>query len=399
MSDSFSPRKLVSPIAPWPHYDEETIAKITDVYRSGKVNYWTGQEGREFEKEFSSSVGSKHAIALGNGSLALELAAKGLGLKPGDEIITTPRTFQASASCFVIHGIKPVFADIDLDSGNITPETVAPLVNERTRAIVPVHLGGWPCDMKGFMALAEQKKLYVIEDCAQANGAKIGDQFVGTFGHVNAWSFCQDKIITTGGEGGMVTTDREDWWRRMWQFKDHGKDWDAVYNREHPIGFRYVHEHWGTNWRLTDPQSAIGRVQLKKLPDWHRARTENAMLLHSRLASVPGLRIPMPEKGLTHAFYRFYVYVQPEALKDGWDRDRIMQTCGENGFKIVVGSGSEIYLEKSFQMCKMAPAERLPNAKAMGLTSLAFLVHPGMSQEALHQCADVLEDVMKMAIR
>ena len=392
-------RRFTSTLAPWPLYDEEQVQAAADVLCSGKVNYWTGTAGREFEKEFAAWCGTRHAIVLSNGSMALELALVGLGLQPGDQIVTTPRTFIATASTFIIHGVTPVFADVDHDSGNITPASVEKVITPRTKAIVPVHLGGWPCDMPGLMALGESKGLKVIEDCAQANGARIGGRNVGSFGEVNAWSFCQDKILTTGGEGGMVTTDDEDMWKTMWSYKDHGKDFDAVYNREHAPGFRWLHESFGTNWRLTEPQSAIGRIQLRKLAGWQEERTISANLLIDRFSGFSALRTPVPTGDLTHAWYRVYTYVRPEALKDGWTRERIMDECSVRGLKLMVGSCSEIYLEKAFADAKLVPAERLPVARELGDTSLAFVVHPGITSSSLHEMADVFTDVVALATR
>ncbi len=393
------PRKLTMPMAPWPNYDDEQIDAITAIYRSGRVNYLRGKIGPAFEQEFCDWSGSKKAIAVGNGTLAIEIILRGLGLKPGDEVITTPRTFIATSSACVLNGLIPVLADIDIESGNITPETVAPLITSKTKAIIPVHLGGWPCDMHGFNALAEEKGIYVIEDCAQAHGAKIDGRSVGTFGKANAWSFCLDKIITTGGEGGMVTTDDEELWAHMWSLKDHGKSYDAVFNRKHPPGFQWLHEGWGTNWRITEPQSEIGRIQLSRMPQWHAERTKNAELLRDRFSSLSALHIPWPEPGLENAWYRFYVHINQDALKDGWSRDRIQAECQALGFNISVGSCSEIYLEKCFKDSGYGPSEPLPNAQKMTGLALAFLVHPGHTEEMLHAVADTFEDVVKMATR
>ena len=169
------------------------------------MNYWTGQEGREFEREFASFAGTEFAIAVGNGTLALDLALRGFGIGPGDEVIVTPRTFLASATAVINAGAIPVFADVDPDTQNITPDTVAAVITQKTKAVVCVHLAGWPCDMDGMMALAEKRGLFIIEDCAQAHGATYKGRPVGGLGHVGCWSFCQDKIMSTGGEGGMVT--------------------------------------------------------------------------------------------------------------------------------------------------------------------------------------------------
>ena len=266
----------------WPHYDEDEVTAAMRVLQSGRVNYWTGQEGRQFEQEYAALVGAKYAVALMNGSVALEASLVALGMAPGDEVVVTSRTFIASASCVIMRGGRPVMADVDPVSQNITAETIAAALTPRTKGIIAVHLAGWPCDMDPIMNLAREKGLWVVEDCAQANGAIYKGRQVGSMGDVAAFSFCQDKIITTGGEGGMVTTNRHDIWDKIWSYKDHGKSFDAVYYREHPPGFRWLHESFGTNWRMTEMQAAIGRVQLRKLPQWLTLRRRNAASSHGR---------------------------------------------------------------------------------------------------------------------
>ncbi len=391
---------LGTSVAPWPVYSEEEVEAVAAVLRSGKVNYWTGQEGREFERDYAAWAGSKHAIALANGTLALDLALQALGIGPGDEVVVTPRTFIASISCVVNAGATPVFADVDPDSGNIEPATIAPVLSERTRAVIPVHLAGWPCDMPGIMALTEPRGIAVIEDCAQAHGALIDGRSVGTFGAAGAWSFCQDKILTTGGEGGMVTTDDQDLWRKMWAFKDHGKDWSAVYEREHAPGFRWLHESFGTNWRMLEMQSVIGRIQLRRLAEWTRRRAAIAARYAAALEPFgAAFRVPKPAEHLTHAWYRFYAYVRPEGLKAGWDRDRIVAEVSARGVPLLHGSCSEVYLEKAFDATGWRPAQRLPNAQMLGATSLMFLTHPTMSDTDVDRIVAAVTEVLENASR
>jgi len=367
----------VQPVAPWPHYDEDETEAVARVLRSGKVNYWTGDECRQFEREYAEAAGCAHAVAVMNGTVALELALHALEIPIGSDVITTPRTFIASASCIVAHGCTPVLADVDPDSGNITAESIAQVITPRTKAIIAVHLAGWPCDMDPIMALAEKHGLKVIEDCAQANGATYKGRPVGCLGHAAAFSFCQDKIITTGGEGGMFTTNDENAWRRAWEYKDHGKSWDAVYNRQHAPGFRWLHESFGTNWRMTEMQAAIGRVQLRKLPEWTRIRRENMNGLFDALADLDVLRIPRAPEHIGHAAYKAYVYIRPERLKPGWSRDRIMVGFEAEGIPALSGSCSEIYKEKSFSSLSGVTYPELPGAAFLGENSLMFLVHPG----------------------
>jgi len=391
--------KTTGRFAPWPYFAEDEIEAAVRVLRSGKVNYWTGQEGRLFEQEFAQFAGCRYAVALANGSVALELALLALGIGEGDEVVVTSRTFVASASSAVLRGAKPVFADVDPNSGNITAETVRAVLTPRTKAIIAVHLGGWPCEMDELMQLAREHDLWVIEDCAQAHGATYKGRPVGSFGHVAAWSFCQDKIMTTGGEGGMLTTNDERVWEKAWSYKDHGKSYEAVYHRQHPPGFRWLHESFGTNWRMTEMQAAIGRVVLRKVPEWVATRRRYAQILTERFRQLPALRVTVPPAHIQHAYYRYYVYVRPERLKPDWNRDRIMVELNQMGIPCMVGSCSEVYLEKSFQNAGLAPTHRLPVAKQLGETSLAFLVHPTLSEEDVQEIADAVHKVMLTASR
>lgn len=382
--------------APWPHFDLDEIEAATRVLQSGKVNYWTGQEGVEFEKEFARAMGCKYAVTLANGTVALELALRTLGVGPGDEVITTPRTFIASASCAVMVGARPVIAEIDAESQNITAETIARVMTPRTKAIIAVHLAGWPCEMDPILELARSRGVYVIEDCAQAHGATYKGRPVGSLGDIAAFSFCQDKIMTTGGEGGMVTLNSEELYERAWEFKDHGKSYDAVYRRSHAPGFRWLHESFGTNWRMTEMQSAIGRVQLTKLPQWVSIRRAHARRFNTALADVPGLRLTIPPAHIGHSYYKYYAFADPSRLRDGWNRDRIVAEVAARGVNCTVGSCSEIYLEKAFRN-ECRPLERLPVAKELGETSIMLQVHPTLTSEQVNAAAECLREVARSA--
>ena len=389
---------LNTSVAPWPSYSAEEQQAVARVLASGRVNYWTGQETRDFEREFAGWAGSARAVAVFNGTVALDLALKALGIGPGDEVIVTPRTFIASVSCVVNAGATPVFADVDRDSGNLHPDSVEEAATGRTRAILPVHLGGWPCEMPELRKLADRRGLAIIEDCAQAHGATVDGRSVGTFGEIGAWSFCQDKIITTGGEGGMVTTADDELWSRMWSGKDHGKSWEAVYEREHPPGYRWLHESFGTNFRMIEIQAAIGRIQLAQLPDWTARRTANARAYISALSRFPGaVRVPEPRSGMSHAYYRLYAYVRPDGLRDGWSRDRIVAEINGLGVPAYHGSCSEVYLEKAFDGTGLRPPERLAVARELGETSLMFLTHPTLTADDVERTCRAIEKVMAEA--
>lgn len=383
----------------WPMYSPEERAAVDAVLASGKVNYWTGQETRSFETEYAAYLGSRHALALANGSLALELPLRLWGIGPGDEVVVTPRTFIASVSCVVLQGARPVFADVDRDSGNLTAESIAKVLTPRTRAIIPVHLAGWPCEMSPILELATARGLKVLEDCAQAHGATYRGRAVGAIGDAGAFSFCQDKIITTAGEGGLLATSDEDLWEQAWSFKDHGKTWDAVYGRDHGPGFRWVHDRFGTNWRLTEVQAAVGRIQLTRLDEWIATRRRHAATIGARLSRLSALRIPAPPLHLGHAYYKAYAYVRPEALREGWSRDRILATIQERGAPCFSGSCSEVYRERAFERTGWVPSERLPAARELGETSLMFQVHPTMADEDIHHVCDVTEAVVVEATR
>lgn len=394
------------PLSPWPDFSDEEAETVAAVIRSNRVNYWTGEECRSFERDFAAWVGADHAIALANGTVALDLALYGLGIgarnggSAADEVVVTPRTFIASISCVVNAGAVPIFADVSPDSGNITAQSIAAVVTPNTKAAIPVHLGGWPCDMDPIMTLANTKGFKVIEDCAQAHGARYKGKSVGAIGHVGAWSFCQDKIMTTGGEGGMVTCNDSALWSRMWSYKDHGKSWDAVYDRNHPPGFRWVHESFGTNWRMLEVQAAIGRIQLQKMPAWSARRTMIAGCLSEALVDFEEVvRVPKPSRDKDHAFYRQYAYVNPQGLKDGWDRDRIVSECTANGAPVFQGSCSEVYLEKAFDNTPWRPLQRFPTARTLGETSIMFLTHPTIKDDELKKYCSTIKSVISDAMK
>ena len=383
--------KNLLPLNPWPSFTEEEANRVSEILLSNKVNYWTGQEGREFEKEFAKFADSEYAIAVSNGTTALDLALNALDVGLGDEVIVTSRTFIASISSIVNSGATPVFADVDRNTQNISPETIKSVISDKTKAIICVHLAGWPCEMDGILELAKSHNLKVIEDCAQAHGARYKGKSVGSFGDISAWSFCQDKIMTTGGEGGMVTTNDKELWAKMWSFKDHGKSYDSIYSREHPPGFRWVHESFGTNWRLTEMQSAIGRIQLKRMPDWTRIRGEHAAKLVHVCREFNCIRLPLIPDYIQHANYKFYAFIVPDQLKEGWSRDKILEELNVNGVPAMQGSCSEVYLEKAFDGKLFKPKNSLPIAKELGETSLMFQVHPSITNEQMDWVAEQLK--------
>jgi dTDP-4-amino-4,6-dideoxygalactose transaminase len=388
---------LIEKYSSWPSFTDEEAIAVKKVLLSNKVNYWTGTECREFEKEFAFWCGTNCAIALGNGTVALDLALKAFDIGKDDEVIVTPRTFLASVSSVVTSGATPVFSDIDLNSQNIEADEIEKVITSKTKAVIVVHLAGMPAEMDAIMALSYKYGFYVIEDCAQAHGAMYKGKSVGSIGHVGCWSFCQDKIMSTGGEGGMVTTNDESLWKKMWSYKDHGKSWDAIYNKDHPSGFRWVHESFGTNWRMTEMQAAIGRIQLKRMPDWTKKRQENSKVIDDVARNFSIARTVIVPSHIEHAEYKHYIFINVEYLNIEWTRDRIVEEINLRGVPCFHGSCSEVYLEKAFDNSGWRPAKRLPNAKELGESSLMFLVHPTLTKSEMDKTRMVLAELLTMA--
>jgi dTDP-4-amino-4,6-dideoxygalactose transaminase len=397
MADSSpsSARKL----APWPWHDEDEIAAVTKVMRSGQVNYWTGDEGRMFEAEYAKASQSKHALAVANGTVALELALYGLGIGPGDDVLVPARTFFATASAVVQRGARPVVCDVDPISQNLSAATAALALTPRTKAIIVVHLAGWPAEMDLIMAFANQHGLKVIEDCAQAHGATDHGKPVGSIGHVGCFSFCQDKIITTGGEGGLVLTDDSEIYRKMWSFRDHGKDFTRAQTPDPTPGFKWLVETFGTNWRLTEAQSAIGRIQLRKLEGWAEKRGANAQAIAAAVEGLNGVTVGQPPAASTHAYYRQTLFAAPDALKSGWSRDRICAELDAYGIPARVGACPDISKEPAFLKSSYASQPPHPHAEAGAAASIVLPVHPTLTADDLDHMTARIRDVVRAALR
>jgi dTDP-4-amino-4,6-dideoxygalactose transaminase len=387
-------------VNPWPFYAEDEVQAVAQVLRSGQVNQWTGGNVKLFEQKFANYIGTDKAVAVMNGTVALDLILKFGPFGSGDQIIVTPRTFLASVSSIINAGLVPVFADVDPVSGNFTPETIAKAITPQTRGILCVHLAGWPCEMDEIMQLARQWNLYVIEDCAQAHGAEYKGRKVGSIGHAAAWSFCQDKIMSTAGEGGMITTNDLVLWRDIWEYKDHGKCYDKMFNTVHPPGFRWVHDSFGSNYRMTEIQAVVGIQQLQKLDYWVAVRNHIASQIDDVATGYSAVRTAKVPEWMKHAKYKHYLYVDPTGLNDGWSRDRIIEELGKLGTPCFQGSCSEVYLEEAFMYFnpEFIPTTK-PVAKELGETSLMFLVHPTLGGRDMYETLTNLEKVLLKASR
>ncbi|WP_324827739.1 DegT/DnrJ/EryC1/StrS family aminotransferase [Qipengyuania zhejiangensis] len=384
----------------WPTFGEDEVQAACDVLRSGKVNaLHHGAQNEAFEKAMADLCGVPHAIAVANGTLALELALHALGIGAGDEVIVPARSFMATASCVIACGARPVFADVDRVSQNITASTIEAALTANTKAIIVVHLAGWPCEMADIMELAERRDLRVIEDCAQAHGALIDGQPVGSFGDAAAFSFCTDKIISTAGEGGMMVTRHRDCWKKAWAYKDHGKDPDNYAGIVPGPDFLYLHDSLGSNFRLTEMQAAIGLLQIGKLDDRLAARRSNAAAIEAELAGVPAIRLMQPRDGVEHARYKYYVAIRPEMLRDGWERRHIIENAAAAGLPCSTGSCPEIYLEPAFEGYELAPDQRLPVARELGETTIMLQVDHTLTTDDCRAAGRILKYIVELAMR
>ena len=387
---------LNTQFSPWPSYSEEEAEAAKNVILSNQVNYWTGELCKRFEFEFAKMVGVDYAISVSNGTVALELALRALGVQAGDEVIVPSRTFVADASVVASIGATPIFTDVELDSGNICHKSIEKNITSNTKAIICVHLAGWPCAMEEIMALAEKHNLFVVEDCAQAHGAMLNGQPVGSFGHVSCWSFCQDKIITTGGEGGMVVTNCDSLFQFMWSYKDHGKDYNLINNTPSEIpGFKWLHSSLGSNFRMTEVQAAIGLLQLKKLDKWIERRNHIAAKLRSTFSQFDFLDCPEYPNNILHAQYKLYTYVNLDKAPQDVTRSSILLEMLSHGIPCFEGACSEVYLEKVFESSQIVPVNRLPNAKKLGDISLMFLVHPSLTDEEVGYMCETIKSVLR----
>lgn len=391
--------ELDSNLAAWPFYAEDEIEAVQAVLRSGLVNYKTGDQGKLFESEYATATNAKHALAVANGTAALELALAALEIGPGDEVVVPARTFVATAAAVVRCGAIPVVADIDPVSQNLSAEALEAVLSERTRAIIPVHLAGWPVDMDDILAVARSSGLAVIEDCAQAHGALYKGTPVGTLGDIGCFSFCQDKIISTGGEGGLTLTNDSDLYKRMWSLRDHGWNYDRAHTQDTSIGFKWLVDTFSTNWRLTESQSAIGRLQLKKLEHWVARRRDNASVLTTAVAGLASIADLTPPETVRHSYYKYNVLLEPKALTKNWTRDRIVAELIALGVPARIGACPDISREHAFARESINTSNPRPHAANLADRTIMLPVHPTLTDGNVGFMADVLRSTLVAATR
>lgn len=377
----------------WPTYNDKMIDNVVKILKSGKVNQWTGSKVYEFEKKFSEYFGIDHSIAIFNGTVALELCLKAIDLKNEDEVIVSSRTFIASAFCINTCKGIPVFVDVDKNSQNITLFNIKKAVTDKTKAVILVHLAGWPCELEEIVNWCHSQNIFIIEDCAQAHGAKYNNKYVGTWGDINAWSFCQDKIISTGGEGGMVTTNNHQLFLKAWSYKDHGKNYEKTIGAiSSPVKsgiFRWVHDSIGTNWRMTEIQASIGIDSLDNLQEWIEIRRNNSKIFNEILKDCKLIRIAIPDDKYYHSYYKYYCFIKPKFLKENYSRDDIIVELNTKGIPCFQGTCGEIYLEKAYDLNL-----NLPITKSLSETSLMFLVDPTYTSTTIREIALKIKEVL-----
>ncbi len=300
------------PFPPFPIYGEEEISAAERVLRSGKFSRLSGVEAHSFEQEYAAWFGVKHAIGANNGTSAIHMALAALEIGPGDEVIHTSHCFIGTATPTAHNGATPVFADIDPRTFNIDPKSIEAKITPRTKAIVPVHINGCPADMDEIMDIARRHNLYVIEDAAQAHGALYKGKKVGTIGDVGCFSFWEDKLMTTAGEGGIIITDNDEIAKRAIMFQNHG---EAAADSSYYVGERlYHHEILGWNYRMNELQGAVGREQLKKLDASIEGRRRNAHMLTELFNEVEGILPPYEPEYVKHVFYKYIIRLDRKVL-------------------------------------------------------------------------------------
>ncbi len=378
----------------WPNFSPKELNAVSSVLKSRKVNYLSGVYGKLFEKNFSIYHKLNYCLAVSNGSIAIELVLKSLSLKPKDEVIVTSKSFIASASSVVLTGSKPIFCDVNIDSQNIDINKILKVYSNKTKAIICVHLGGWPCEMDSIVKFCKEKKLFLIEDCSQAHGAQYKGKYVGSFGDYAAWSFCNDKIISTGGEGGMISTKNKKNYLKLWSLKDHGKNFYKIKNNNN-FSFKYIHDSFGSNNRLTEMQSVLGIIQLDLLKQRLKIRNRNATLYRKKLSVIKSLIIPQHPKYMYNAYYRLYLRLNFSKIKKNWNKNKILSNLNKLGFKCSEGACSEIYREKAFLKNNLNPPKKLNNAKELSKSSFCVLVDHTISIKYINEQSEIAINFFK----
>lgn len=378
----------------WPFYSNKIANSVKNTIKSGKVNYWTGNLCSKFEKNFSKFINIKYSCSISNASVGLEMALNALDIKKNDEVIVPSRTYITSASAILRVNAKPIFADIEKNSLNIDINSIKKNINRNTKAIICVHLAGYPCDMKNILKIAKKNNLKVIEDCSQAHGAMIKNRSVGSFGDISVWSFCNDKIISTGGEGGMIACNNKTIYKKIWSIKDCGRSYDKIRKKTTKVGYRWLYDSIGTNFRMTEMQAAIGIIQLKELKSYLIKRNKNAKILYNALKNINFIEFQNVDKKLYHAYYRFSILINNTKIKKNHSRDTILKQLINNKIPATVGVCPELYKEKVFHKFRKKHFDRY-YAKEVGKNIICFSVDPSISEQNMQSISHKIKRIMK----
>ncbi len=378
----------------WPHYSNRIANLVKKTILSGKVNYWTGNLCEKFENKFSKFIDVKYCCSISNASVGLEIALNALDIKKNDEVIVPSRTYITSASAILRVNAKPIFADIEKNSLNIDINSIKKNINRNTKAIICVHLAGYPCDMENILKIAKKNNLKVIEDCSQAHGAMIKNRSVGSFGDISVWSFCNDKIISTGGEGGMIACNNKTIYKKIWSIKDCGRSYDKIRKKTTKVGYRWLYDSIGTNFRMTEMQAAIGILQLKELKSYLKKRNRNANILRNALKKINFIDFQNVDKKLYHAYYRFTILVNKTKIKKGNSRDTILKQLINNKIPATVGVCPELYKEKVFHKFRKKYTDKY-YAKEVGKNIICFSVDPSISEKNMQSISNKIKRIMK----
>jgi len=373
------------------------VQAAADVLRSGKVDYDSGPQGRLWEEEFAARVQCHMAVAVVHGRLAMEMALGTLGLGRGDKVIISSRGAVVATASVAALEAEPVFADVDATSQTLSAQTIRPMIESRTRAVVVRHFAGWPCSMDEILQLAARHRLWVIEDCSQALSATYRGQPVGSFGHLSVFDFRQDMILSTGGEGGMIVANDEKLKERLEEFQYRGKTARRFRSRQGAAAIYITKDTAETKGRMTEMQAAIGRAMLSKLDAMADVRRHHAKTLDAHLGRLPGLRVDPPPSHIGHAYHGYYVFVRPERLKAGWRRDRIVQALQAEGIPCSGGPPPETVYEKPANGAPVRPRRRPPVVRELEETALLLPIHSQLAARDIQDICRALEKVLHTA--
>ena len=362
----------------WPKFTDKEINLVKKILKSGKINQWTGNYNKLFSNAFKKSVRQKYAIPICNGSLALDLAVRSLNLKPFSQILVTSRSFVATAKCITNNHHHPIFLDESSEYSGICLKDLKKKFNKKVKAIICAHIGGYPNKIDEIKSFAKEKNIFLIEDCSQSHGGNYKNKPLGSFSDISVWSFCQDKIISTGGEGGMITTNNKKIYEYCNQFKDHGKNFNKMNNKKYKYSFKYLHDFNGTNLRLTEIQCAMGLIQLSNLKKNLITRRKFVKELLLVLQNYKYIKIMPYSKINDCSWYRLYFTINFKKIKK--TREEVLALLNSNRITSNSGTCCELYKEKIFKNFKTTEKKY---CNYLAKNSIALVIHPFLNKKEI----------------